>query len=95
MAEFVLRLLVLLRFVCFVAVVYLTLHVIFSRLISKSDSKVLWFFSVLTVPLTRPVRAWFVPNASESQLLFAAMLLYGLLWMLVLIGTEMMAVALR
>jgi hypothetical protein len=88
MSESVLRLLVLLRFLCFVAVVYLMLHVIFSRLISRPDSKVLWFFSVLTNPLTWPVRAWFVPNASESRLRFSALIVYGLLWLLVVIFTE-------
>ena len=50
------RFLLLLRFLCFVAVVYLILHVLFARLISKPDSKVLWFFSTLTMPLTWPIR---------------------------------------
>ena len=95
MNESVLRLLVLLRFLCFVALVYLSLHVIFSRLIAKSDSKVLWFFSVLTGPLTWPVRAWFVPSASESRVRLTAMVVYGLLWVIVLIATEMMAVTFR
>ena len=56
MTESALQLLVLVRFLCFVAVVYLGLHVVFSRLISKSDSKILWFFSILTMPLTWPIR---------------------------------------
>ena len=45
MTEPALQLLVLVRFLCFVAVVYLGLHIIFSRLISRPDSKILWFFS--------------------------------------------------
>ena len=65
MTESALQLLVLVRFLCFVAVVYLGLHIVFSRLISKSDSKILWFFSVITLPLTRPVRAWFVPGTTR------------------------------
>jgi hypothetical protein len=44
MSELALQLLVLVRFLCFVAVIYLGLHIVFSRLISKADSKILWFF---------------------------------------------------
>jgi hypothetical protein len=85
MTEPALRLLFLLRFLCFVALIYLGLHVIFSRLISKTDSKVLWFFSVLTVPLTWPVRRWLAPGASESRLRSMALVFYGVLWVLILI----------
>jgi hypothetical protein len=92
MSESVLRLLVLLRFLCFVALVYLSLHAIFARLISKYDSRVLWFFSVLTGPLTWPVRAWLVPGASESRVRLTAILVYGLLWAIVLTVTEMIEV---
>jgi hypothetical protein len=89
MDELVFRLLVLLRFLCFVALVYLSLHFVFSRLISKPESKVLWFFSVLTNPLTWPVRAWLTPNLSDSWLLFSAVVVYGLLWILTILVTEM------
>jgi hypothetical protein len=95
MSDSLLRLLVLLRFLCFVAVVYLTLHVIFSRLISRRESKILWFFSVLTSPLTWPVRTWVVPNASESRLRFLAIVAYGAIWAAVLIVTRMAALASR
>jgi hypothetical protein len=93
--ESVLRLLVLLRFLCFVAVVYLSLHWIFSRLISKPESKVLWFFSVVTNPLIWPVRAWLMPNVSKSRLLLRALIVYGLLWALMMVVTEMAAGAAR
>ena len=75
----------LVRFICFVAVVYLGLHIVFSRLISRSDSKILWFFSIITLPLTRPVRAWFVPGATESRLRFVALVFYVVLWVLILV----------
>ena len=91
MTESALQLLVLIRFLCFVAVVYLGLHIVFSRLISKSDSKILWFFSVITLPLTWPVRAWLAPGTPESRLRFAALLLYVVLWVLLLVATEMAA----
>jgi hypothetical protein len=79
---------VLLRFLCFVAVIYLGLHIVFSRLISKADSKVLWFFSVLTLPLIWPVRTWIAPNASEPRLRLTALVLYSLLWVIVLLVTD-------
>ena len=81
----------LIRFLCFVAVVYLGLHIVFSRLISKSDSKILWFFSVITLPLTRPVRAWFVPGTTHSRLRFVALVFYIVLWVLLLIATKIVA----
>jgi hypothetical protein len=80
-----LHLLVLVRFICFVALVYLSLHIIFAKLISKPDSKVLWFFSVITSPLTWPVRTWIVPDASESRLRLTALVMYGLLWVLAVV----------
>lgn len=88
MSESALQLLVLLRFLCFVAVIYLGLHIIFSRLISRADSKVLWFFSVLTLPLIWPVRTWIAPNASEPRLRLTALIVYGLVWLIVLLVTD-------
>jgi hypothetical protein len=88
MSESALQLLVLVRFLCFVAVFYLGLHIVFSRLISKTDSKVLWFFSVLTQPLIWPVRTWISPNASEPRLRLTALVVYGLLWLIVVLVTD-------
>jgi uncharacterized protein YggT (Ycf19 family) len=81
------QILVLARFLCFMAIFYLALHKLVSRLSHKPNSKLLWFFSVLTTPLTRPVRAWITPGASDDQLLSRSLLVYGFLWLcLVLIG---------
>jgi hypothetical protein len=88
MTESALQLLVLIRFLCFVAVIYLGLHIIFSRLISRPDSKVLWFFSVITSPLTWPVRTWIAPNVSEPRLRLTALIVYGLVWLIVLLVTD-------
>ncbi len=93
MTESILRLLVLLRFVCFVAVVYLTLHVIFSRLIARPDSKILWFFSILTMPLTWPIRVWLTSEVSDARLRYVALVVYGLLWVIILVVTEIVIVA--
>ena len=91
MTESALQLLVLVRFLCFVAVVYLGLHIIFSRLISRPDSKVLWFFSILTLPLTRPMRGWIAPGTTESRLRFVALIFYVVLWVLLLVATKIVA----
>jgi hypothetical protein len=93
MTESILQLLVLLRFVCFVALVYLTLHVIFSRLISKPDSKILWFFSILTMPLTWPIRVWLTSEVSDARLRYVALVVYGLLWVIILVVTEIVILA--
>jgi len=74
------RIVFLLRFLCFMAVVYLALHAIVCRLISKSDSKLIWFFSVVTDPLTRPVRSWVRRDAPASRVLLVALVVYVALW---------------
>jgi hypothetical protein len=91
MSEPAFQLLVLLRFLCYVAVVYLGLHIIFSRLISRADSKILWFFSVLTLPLIWPVRTWIAPNTDESRIRLIALAVYGLLWLIVILVTGRVA----
>ena len=63
------------------ALFYLALHKIVARLSQKPNSKLLWFFSVLTAPLMRPVRGWVMPDASDDQLLSRALLFYGALWL--------------
>ena len=74
------QLLLLARFLCFMAVFYLALHKLVARLSHKPDSKLLWFFSVLTAPLTRPVRAWAMSETSDDPLLSKSLLFYGFLW---------------
>ena len=39
------------------ATIYLALHIVVARFSRAPDSRLLWFFSVVTGPLTRPVRA--------------------------------------
>ena len=71
----------LLRFVCFIAVFYLALHKIVARMSRKPDSKLLWFFGVVTAPLTWPVKKCSSPDATESQIVSYALIFYGLLWL--------------
>jgi hypothetical protein len=79
-------------FVFFMAAVYLALHIAFAWLVRSPGSPVIWFFGVVTGPLTRPVRAWVVPGTPEPRVRLLALGLYTALWlvsrvMLVWLGT--------
>jgi hypothetical protein len=82
MNDFLLQAFILLRFLCFIALLYLLLHIWASRLIAKPEHKVLWFFSVLTAPLTRPVRAWTNSDTPEQRVRWMALAFYGVLWLI-------------
>jgi hypothetical protein len=82
MNGFVLQLIILLRFVCFIALFYLMLHILVSRVIKKPEHKVLWFFSILTGPLIRPVRVWVSGDVPEQRLRWIALMFYGVLWLI-------------
>jgi hypothetical protein len=92
---FTLRLLFLLRFLCFMSLVYLGLHIVFAWLISRPDSKVLWFFSVLTSPLIRPLQMWIAPNSPEPHRRLVALMVYGVLWVLLTLAMQTVAHGLR
>jgi len=66
------------------AVFYLALHKIVARVSRKPDSKLLWFFEVLTAPLTWPVKRFSNPDATDKQIISYALIFYTLLWMLLM-----------
>lgn len=66
------------------AVFYLALHKIVARLSRKADSKLLWFFGVLTAPLTMPVKRYSSPDASDGQIVSYALIFYVLVWLLLI-----------
>jgi hypothetical protein len=84
MDELSVRLLVLANVVIpllfFMATVYLALHIVFARVIVSRESPVLWFFAVVTGPLTRPVRAMLPGTTPEPRVRTIALLLYLVLW---------------
>ena len=86
-----LQLVVLLRFICFIALFYLMLHILVARVIKKSEHKVLWFFSVLTGPLTRPVRVWVGGDMPEQRLRWIALMFYGVLWLIAIAVTKLLS----
>lgn len=93
MNGFVLQLVVLLRFICFIALFYLMLHILVSRIIKRPEHKVLWFFSVLTRPLTRPVRVWLSGDVPEQRLRWIALMFYGVLWLVAVALTRLLSIS--
>ena len=67
--------------VFFMASVYLFLHILFARFVARPDSPVLWFFSVVTGPLTRPVRALLRAGTPERRVRLVALGVYVALWL--------------
>ena len=69
--------------VLFMAWVYLALHMAFARLVTRPDSLVLWFFGVVTGPLTRPVRALLPSGTPEPRVRAVSLAAYVGLWLAV------------
>ena len=66
--------------VLFMAWIYLALHMLFARLVTNPQSPVLWFFAVVTGPLTRPVRALLPPGTPEPRVRMISLAVYVALW---------------
>ena len=80
MANLSYRLLVLVWFVAYLSAIYLVLHMLVARFSRKPGSRLLWFFSVVTSPLTWPVRAAFGTHLSEPRARLIAFGGYVVLW---------------
>jgi hypothetical protein len=65
----------------FMASVYLGLHIAFARLVANPASQLLWFFGVVTGPLTRPVRALLPRGTPERRIRLVALGIYVVLWL--------------
>jgi len=71
----------LVPFVFFMASVYLALHIVVARLLPPSRaSATLWFFTTVTGPLTRPVRALLPLGTPEPRVRALSLALYVGLW---------------
>jgi hypothetical protein len=81
MHELIYRLLVLVWFLSYMAAIYLALHMVVARFTRAPDSRLLWFFSVITGPLTRPVRAWVSQGTSEGRVRLITLLALVALWL--------------
>ena len=91
MDAFLIRLVLILGFLAYMAAIYLVLHMIFGRLIRGPDSRTLWFFSVVTQPLTRPVRQFLPAGTSDARVRLVALGVYAALWLV----TKMLVAQLR
>lgn len=89
MHELIYRFFVLIWFLSYMAAIYLALHMIVARFTRAPDSRLLWFFSVITGPLTRPVRAWAPASTSEGRVRLVTLVVLVALWlgMRLLLGT--------
>lgn len=75
------RLLVLLWFVAYMAAIYVGFHIILARVITTPESRVLWFFSVVTTPLTAPVRAVLPRGVPEGRVRWITLALCAAIWL--------------
>jgi hypothetical protein len=69
--------------VLFMAAIYLGLHILLARLIPRVESPVLWFFGVVTGPLTRPIRPLLPAGTPERRVRAVSFVVYVLLWLAV------------
>ncbi len=76
MLELLYRALVVVWFLCYMAAIYLALHIVVARVVRSPDSRLLWFFSVVTSPLTRPVQAFVATGTPAGRVRIIALVLY-------------------
>jgi uncharacterized protein YggT (Ycf19 family) len=75
------RLLVVLWFCAYMAGIYLLIHIVVARLVRSPESRLLWFFSVVTGPLTRPVRALLPPGTPEARVRVVTLVVLAAVWL--------------
>jgi hypothetical protein len=84
MDDLVLRLALLVKalvpFLFMMATVYLATHMVLARVISSPQSQALAFFTIITSPLTRPVRTLLPPGTPERRVRAVALAVYLVLW---------------
>jgi hypothetical protein len=75
------RLLLLISFVAYMAAIYVALHIVVAHFSKTPGSRLLWFFSVLTRPLTRPIRAVLPEGMPESQVRYLTLVACVVIWL--------------
>jgi hypothetical protein len=80
MNELLYRFGVLVWFLAYMASIYLVLHILVARWSRAPESRLLWFFGVVTGPLVAPVRA-VLPGASPGRVRWVALAVYAALWL--------------
>jgi len=75
------RVILLISFVAYMAAIYVALHIVVARFSKSPGSRMLWFFSVLTAPLLRPLRALLPSHVTEVQLRYVTLASCIVLWL--------------
>ncbi len=75
------RLLLLISFVAYMTAIYVALHIVVARFSRTPQSRLLWFFSVLTDPLTRPIGRLLPAGLTESQLRYVTLAACVVIWL--------------
>ena len=91
LSTMVLDILLLVRLIAFIGVFYLALHILVARLSRKPGSKLLWFFDVLTGPLTRTAARWAPPDTSPARLRWFALAAFALIWVTAIFAAGQLA----
>ena len=85
------RILLLLRLIAFIGVLYMALHILVARFSRKPESRLLWFFEVLTGPLTRTVARFAAPGTPPARLRWLAFGACALIWVATIVAVENLA----
>jgi hypothetical protein len=75
------RLLLLISFIAYMAAIYVALHIVVAYFSRTPGSWLLWFFSVVTGPLTRPIRRLVPEGTTESQLRYLTLAACVVVWL--------------
>jgi hypothetical protein len=81
MAVLLYRMLLLVSFVAYMAAIYVALHIAVARFGRNPEGRLLWFFSVLTRPLTRASRHLFPAGMTESQVRYLTLAVCVAVWL--------------
>lgn len=91
LSTMLLRILLLVRLIAFIGVLYLALHLLVARLSRKPGSRLLWFFEVLTAPLTRTVARFAPADSPPARLRWLAFGACLLVWVTAIVAVESLA----
>lgn len=88
MNELLYRFGVLVWFLAYMASIYLVLHIIVARFSRAPESRLLWFFGIITGPLVAPIRALLPAGTPPTRVRWVALAVYAGIWlgMRVLLG---------
>jgi hypothetical protein len=75
------RLLLLISFVAYMAAIYVALHIVVAHFSTMPGSRLLWFFSVLTGPLTRTIRRILPEGVTDSQIRYLTLVVCVVIWL--------------